>query len=71
MINIDQFYCHRDHHRKKISVNDPLANASRFVRAQLAPEPTSLFVKLEWGHLILYLPLDKPLQSAQLISLCQ
>jgi len=68
-INADNFYYHRGQHRKK-----SLAVNSGFVRAQFVPEqnvtaPESIRVTL--GDVTIYLPLDKPLQTAQLIKALQ
>jgi hypothetical protein len=68
-INADNFYYHRGQHRKKT-----LPASSGFVRAQCVSEPsvTALAtIRVELGDLTIYLPLDKPLQTAQLIKALQ
>ena len=68
-INADNFYYHRGQHRKQ-----SLSANSGFVRAQFVPEPTVTTlgpVRVELGNLMIYLPLDKPLQAAQLIKALQ
>ncbi|MFT6255284.1 MAG: hypothetical protein ACJATV_001544 [Granulosicoccus sp.] len=68
-INADSFYYHRGQHRKKM-----LPENSSFVRAQFISEPavTELdSIRVTYGDVIIYLPLDKPLQTAQLIKALQ
>lgn len=68
-INADNFYYHRGQHRKQSLPVD-----SGFVRAQCARESTVISsppVRVTLGNLTIYLPLDKPLQTAQLIKALQ
>ena len=68
-IKADSFYYHRGQHRKKI-----LPENSSFVRAQFISEPavTALdSIRVTFGDVTIYLPLDKPLQAAQLIKALQ
>ena len=68
-INADNFYYHRGQHRKKT-----LPANSSFVRAQFISEPavTALnSIRVTLGDVTIYLPLDKPLQTAQLIKALQ
>ena len=68
-INADNFYYHRGQHRKKSLPSD-----SRFVRAQCVRESTiipSSPIRATLGGLTIYLPLDKPLQTAQLLKALQ
>ena len=68
-INADNFYYHRGQHRKQSLPVD-----SGFVRAHFVSEPTVKTlgsVRVELGDLSIYLPLDKPLQTAQLIKALQ
>ena len=68
-INADNFYYHRGQHRKKF-----LPDNSSFVHAQFTPEPTSTPltpVRVTLGNLTIYVPLDEPLKSAQLIRALQ
>jgi len=68
-INADNFYYHRGQHRKKLLPAD-----SGFVRAHCVREPAAIsssLVRLTLGNLTIDLPLDKPLQTAQLIKALQ
>jgi hypothetical protein len=68
-INADNFYYHRGQHRKKSLPVD-----ARFIRAQFVTEPavTSYSpIKVVLGDLTIYLPLDKPLQAADVIKALQ
>tara|TARA_B100000953_G_scaffold297114_1_gene291253 strand:+ start:111 stop:413 length:303 start_codon:yes stop_codon:yes gene_type:complete len=68
-INVDNFYYHRGQQRKK-----SLAENAPFVRAQCVTEPAvtpNASVRLTLGDLTLYLPLDNPLHTAQLIKALQ
>lgn len=68
-INADNFYYHRGQHRKKT-----LPENSSFVRAQFISEPavTALdSIRVTLGDVTIYLPLDKPLQTARLIKALQ
>jgi hypothetical protein len=68
-ISADNFYYHRGQHRKKT-----LPAHSGFVRAQFIPESTVTPlapIRVTLGDVTIYLPLDKPLQAAQLIKALQ
>jgi hypothetical protein len=68
-INADNFYYHRGQHRKQ---SRPVN--SGFVRAQFAPDSTVTTldsIRITVGNLTIYLPLDKPVQAAQLIKALQ
>lgn len=68
-INADNFYYHRGQHRKKM-----LPENSSFVRAQFISEPAATAldsIRATLGNVTIYLPLDKPLQTAQLIKALQ
>lgn len=67
-ISADNFYYHRGQQRKNKVVDAP-----NFVRAQLSPEAVAATdtIKVMLGNLVLHLPLDKPLYTAQLLKALQ
>ena len=68
-ISADNFYYHRGQHRKKSLPVD-----SDFVRARCARESTvisSSSIRVTLGNLTIELPLNEPLQTAQLIKALQ
>ena len=70
-INLDNFYYHRGQQRKKSS-----SQKTRFVRAQLPSKPVEALpspntIKVVLGTMAIYLPLDRPLHTAELIKALQ